>query len=58
VGTGSRLAFELTIGITLADLTRLTHVTDAGHAVGADRWRQLSEDLERLHGMAIAKPRT
>jgi hypothetical protein len=56
VGMGSRLSFELAVRITLADLARLTHLTVAGHAVAADRWKQLSEDIERLHRMAFAEP--
>lgn len=56
VGMGSRLAFELAVRITLADLARLTHRMDSGQAVGADRWQQLHEDIERLHRMAFAAP--
>ena len=56
VGMGSRLSFELAVRITLADLARLTHQMDAGHAVAADRWKQVSEDIERLHQMAFAEP--
>jgi hypothetical protein len=58
VGKGSRLTFELAVRSTLADLTRLTQMMDAGHVVGADRWRQLGGDIERLHGMAISEPST
>ena len=53
VGKGSRLTFALAVAVTLADLTRLTLLADTGHPVGPDRWRQLGEDLERLHRMAI-----
>ena len=56
VGMGSRLTFELAVRITLADLARLTHLKDAGHAVAASRWQQLAEDIERLHRMAFAEP--
>jgi hypothetical protein len=56
VGMGSRLAFELAVRVTLADLARLTHLTEAGHAVRADRWTQLRVDIERLHRMAFAAP--
>ena len=56
VGMGSRLTFELAVRLTLADLARLTHLTDAGHAVETDRWKQLTEDIERLHRMAFTEP--
>ena len=56
VGMGSRLTFEFAVRITLADLERLTHLMDGGHAVAMDRWQQVSEDIERLHRMAFAEP--
>jgi hypothetical protein len=56
VGMGARLSFELAVRVTLADLTRFVRWRAAGRVVGADRWRQLSADLERLHAMAVARP--
>jgi hypothetical protein len=53
VGQGSRLTFELAVGVTLTDLDRLTTRVNAGHVVDAGRWHQLGEDLERLYRMAI-----
>jgi hypothetical protein len=57
VGKGSRLSFELAVRVTLAELTRLTHVADASHPAGPDRWHQPGDDLERLQRMAFAEPR-
>jgi hypothetical protein len=53
---GSRLTFELAVGIASADPARSTHLMDAGHAVGADRLKQVSEDIARPHRMAFAAP--
>ena len=54
VGMGSRLSFEAAVRVTLADLARFTAWEHVGRAVDAERWRQLSEDLERLHQMTVA----
>ena len=56
VGKGSRLSFESAVRVTLADLARFTTWERAGRAVDADRWRQLVEDLARLHRMAATAP--
>ena len=56
VGKGSRLAFELAVRATLADLHRFTTWKHTGHAVAAERWRQLGDDLMRLHRMALTSP--
>lgn len=53
VGKGSRLRFELAVRVTLNDLARFAASALAGRDVAADRWQQLGEDLDRLHGMAV-----
>ncbi len=54
VGKGSRLPFESAVRVTLADLARFAAWEHAGRDVAAARWRQLGEDLARLHRMAVA----
>ena len=54
VGAGSRLSFALAVGVTLADLARFTAWEQAGREVDAARWRQLGDDLERLHRLATS----
>jgi hypothetical protein len=56
VGMGSRLSFESAVRVTLADLARFTAWEHVGRDVDADRWCQLSEDLVRLHRMAVGAP--
>ena len=56
VGKGARLSFESAVRVTLGDLARFAAWEDAGREVEAERWRQLAEDLARLHGMAVTAP--
>jgi hypothetical protein len=56
VGGGSRLAFELAVGATLAELDRLAAWERAGRPVDPGRWRQIGSDLVRLHRMATSAP--
>jgi hypothetical protein len=58
VGKGSRLTFELAVGVTLTDLDRLTARVNAGQVVHAGRWHQLGEDLERLYRMVVTARRS
>ena len=53
VGGGARLSFESAVRATLADLHRFTGWERAGRAVPTERWRQLGDDLVRLHRMAV-----
>jgi hypothetical protein len=56
VGGGARLAFDLAVGLTLADLARFKAWERTGRRVEPERWSQLGADLLRLHRMATSAP--
>jgi hypothetical protein len=47
------LPFETAVRIALADLEHLTDLTEHGHDVRSERWRQLAADLGILYGRAV-----
>ena len=53
LGEGSRLTFQLAVGVVLSDLARFTAWERAGRRVEPRRWQRLSADLVRLHWIAV-----
>ncbi len=52
---GVTFAFEVAVRIALADLDDLSSHQQRGEYVSAGRWRDVAEEVERLHGLAMVR---
>jgi hypothetical protein len=48
------LDFDVAVKIMLADLAHLAFLEQRGDYVSSGRWRHIGEQLEYLHGLAVA----